>query len=116
LDLGGSEHAIPCLDAISGIKDNRKQCRNLPVPLMRAGSATMNERERNDAVAQAICEELRWKERTFRKGDCVALLDGKVVAVTDDLDEAIDELRRLDPDPLRGMVFEVGPPVIDVIR
>jgi hypothetical protein len=76
----------------------------------------MTEREINQRVAEQLCQEARWNGREFRPGEWVALLDGKVVAVAPDLDGALQALRALDANPLRGMVFEVGPPVTDVIR
>ena len=76
----------------------------------------MNERSRNQEVADCICQELQWKGQRFRIGDCVALLDGKVVAVAEDLDRALQALRSADPAPARGMVVEVMPPTVDVIR
>ena len=76
----------------------------------------MKEREINQQVAGQICQTARWDGRAFRPGECVGLLDGKVVAVAKDLDGALRALRALDPNPHRGMVFEVAPPVTDVIR
>jgi len=76
----------------------------------------MNERIRNQEVADRICQELQWEGQRFRIGDCVALLDGKVVAVAEDLDRALQALRSADPAPARGMVVEVMPPTVDVIR
>jgi hypothetical protein len=49
-------------------------------------------------------------------GDFVALLDGEVVAVEKNADDAIAALRARDPDPKRGMVVEVAPASADVIR
>jgi hypothetical protein len=46
----------------------------------------------------------------------VALLDGELVAVTPDMDQALQALRAIDPDRDRGMIVEVGPLVPDVIR
>jgi hypothetical protein len=43
-------------------------------------------------------------------------LDGKVIAVTEDLEGALQALRSADPDPARGMVIEVTPPTVDIIR
>jgi hypothetical protein len=76
----------------------------------------MKEPDVNQQVAEQICDAARWNGREFRAGECVALLDGQVVAVAKDLDAALQVLRALDPNPLRGMIFEVGPPVTDVIR
>jgi hypothetical protein len=76
----------------------------------------MTEKERNLRIAEALCEDFQWNGKSFKEGDYVALLDGAIVAVTDNPDEAIMELRSLDPDPKRGMVVEVSHPVVDVIR
>jgi hypothetical protein len=76
----------------------------------------MNERLRNQEIADRICHDLQWDGQRFRLGDCVALLDGKVIAVTEDLEGALQALRSADPDPARGMVIEVTPPTVDIIR
>ncbi len=76
----------------------------------------LNEQERNLRIAQAICEDFAWQGQKFREGDFVALLDGKIVAVKQNVDSAIAALRALAPDPRRGMVIEVTRPVVDVIR
>jgi hypothetical protein len=76
----------------------------------------MTEKERNQQVAERITEDLRWNGQSFRLGQTVALLDGNVVAVAEDLDQALKALRCIDPDPSRGMVVEVMRPVIDIIR
>ncbi len=76
----------------------------------------MNELELNQEIADRICEGHPWNGRQLCRGECVALLDGEVVAVADDLDGALKCLRATDPNPRRGMVFEVAPPTVDVIR
>jgi len=76
----------------------------------------MNEYELNQKVAERICQDLRWADRRFRMGDCVALLDGNVVAIADTPNDVLSALRSVAPDPARGMVVEVAPPVVDVIR
>lgn len=76
----------------------------------------MNETQLNQEAADRICQGLSWNGRHLRYGECVALLDGKVIAVAEDLDGALKRLRATDPNPRRGMVFEVAPPFIDVIR
>jgi hypothetical protein len=76
----------------------------------------MNERQLNQQVAEQICDARQSNGRQFRAGEWVALLDGQVVAVAGDLDAALRSLRTLDPDPRRGMIFEVATPVTDVIR
>ena len=76
----------------------------------------MSENERNLRVAETLRREHRWGGRTFREGDYVALLDGNIVAVADNPDDAIAALRAAEPDPRRGMVIEVSPPKVDVVR
>jgi len=76
----------------------------------------MTENERNLRIAQAFQGELAVSGSTIHAGDFVALLDGKVVAVDHNADDAIVALRALDPDPKHGMVVQVSPPVVDVVR
>jgi hypothetical protein len=76
----------------------------------------MEESVINQRVAEQICNARLWQGTEFKSGDCVALLDGKVVAVAKDLEAALHTLRALDSNPLRGMIFEVGAPTTDVIR
>ena len=76
----------------------------------------MNEMDMNQQVAEQICNAGQVDGKQFSAGECVALLDGKVVVVGADLEAALRGLRALDPSPQRGMVFEVGVPVTDVIR
>jgi len=76
----------------------------------------MNERELNLRIAETVCKESRWQGQEFHLGDCVALLDGNIVAVTGNPEDAISSLRAIEPNPRRGMVVEVAQPAIDVIR
>jgi len=76
----------------------------------------MSELDINQQVADQISTLSRWNGREFHSGEWLTLLDGKVVAVEHDLEAALRALRASDPNPSRGMVFEVGPPVTDVIR
>lgn len=76
----------------------------------------MNETQLNQEAADRICQGLQWNDRHLRYGECVALLDGEVIAVAEDLDGALKSLRATDPNPRRGMVFEVAPLFVDVIR
>jgi hypothetical protein len=76
----------------------------------------MNEQEPNRRIADTICEQFAWHGQSFREGDFVAILDGKVVAVRGNFDEAIAALRALEPNPQRGMVIEVARPTTDTIR
>ena len=75
----------------------------------------MSEQEINQKVAEEICNTNRLNGQEFHVGECVALLDGKVVAVEKDLNAAWNALSALDPNPNRGMLFEVGP-LVDYIR
>lgn len=77
---------------------------------------SMNENQRNLRIAEAVCRDFQWQGRTFHEGECVALLDGKIVAVADNPDDAIAALRALDSDPQHGIVIQVAPPAVDVIR
>jgi hypothetical protein len=43
----------------------------------------MSEKERNLRIAESIYAQFAWNGHTFRDGDCVALLDGQIVAVAD---------------------------------
>ena len=76
----------------------------------------MNEKERNLRIAESISAQFSWNGRTFQEGDYLALLDGQIVAVAKNPDDAISALRALEPDPKRGMVVEVGHPTVDVVR
>lgn len=76
----------------------------------------MTELEKNQQIADSICRDFEWEGREFQLGDCVALLDGEVVAVASDLDLALQTLRKIEPHPQRGMLVEVRKPVVEVIR
>jgi hypothetical protein len=76
----------------------------------------MNEMQLNQQVAEHICDARQANGRQFHLGEYVALLDGQVVVVARNLHAALRDLRALDPNPQRGMVFEVATPVTDVIR
>jgi hypothetical protein len=76
----------------------------------------MSEKQQNQEIADRICREIQWNGQQFRTGECVSLLDGTIVAVAPCLHDAVMALRKADPDPRRGMVFEVAPPVMDIIR
>ena len=76
----------------------------------------MNEQDTNRRIAEEICERFSWEGRSFQAGQFVALLDGQVVAVAKNPDDAIAALRKVDPDPSRGMVIEVAHESVDVIR
>ena len=76
----------------------------------------MNDKERNLRIAEAMCRDFQWQDRTFREGEYVALLDGNILAVADNPDDAIAALRAVDPNPQHGMVVPITPPTVAVIR
>lgn len=76
----------------------------------------MTEYSINQRVAEQIQDGQHLNGKEFHRGDCVALLDGNVVAIERNLDAALHGLRALDPNPDRGMIFIVNPGVIDIIR
>jgi hypothetical protein len=76
----------------------------------------MDETSKNQQIADQICREFQWNGRQFEAGECIALLDGEIVAVAASLDQALAKLRAIEPDRSRGMLFEVRQPVMDVIR
>ena len=76
----------------------------------------MQEKDVNQAVAEEICSAFRWNGQQFQRGEVVALLDGNVVAVAKDLDGALRALRKIDPDPKRGMLVPVEPLTPELIR
>lgn len=75
-----------------------------------------NEKERNLRIAESMCRDFQWQGRKFREGDCVALLDGQIVAVANNPDDAVAALRALAANPQHGMVVQIALPVVDVIR
>jgi len=75
----------------------------------------MSEMDQNQRIAETICEQREWDGQSFQLGDCVALLDGRVVAVAAEPDAAIAALRSIEPDASRGMVVEVARPETDLI-
>ena len=76
----------------------------------------MTGNEQDQQIAERLCHDFAWNGRTYREGEYVALLNGRVVAVSDNAVGAIKALRQIDPDPRHGMVVEVGQPEVDVIR
>ena len=56
-----------------------------------------SDKERNLRIAETMCRDFQWQGRSFHEGECVALLDGDIVAVTDNPDDAIAALRAMGP-------------------
>jgi hypothetical protein len=76
----------------------------------------MSETENTLRVAESIRSHFAWNGRTFREGEFVAVLDGQIVTVADNPDDAIAALRAMAPEPSRGMVIPVKHPEVDFIR
>ncbi len=76
----------------------------------------MDDNDRDMQIAEALCERFEWDGRSFREGEYVAVLDGPVVAVTGNPDDAIEVLRTTNPNPERGVVVQVTHPSVDIIR
>ena len=76
----------------------------------------MSETEVNQEAADRIRSAGLSNGKRYQPGDCLALLDGRVVAVAKDIGSALRALRALEPDPRRGMIVEAGALVTDVIR
>ena len=76
----------------------------------------MNLEDRNLRIAEMVSRDFAWEGQAFEQGDLVAILDGRIVAVAKSADDAITALRARDPDPRHGLVIEVVPETVDVIR
>jgi hypothetical protein len=64
--------------------------------------------EKNRELARRINEEARNDPRSPLMGKFVGIIDGQVVVMADDLDEVVENLRRIDADPSRTLCFEAG--------
>ncbi len=62
----------------------------------------------NREVAWQVNEEARGNPNSPYAGKFVGIANGQIVAVSDDLDEMILELRRAEPDPERTFCVEAG--------
>lgn len=49
----------------------------------------MNDMEMNLRIAEVICNTYSWDGQEFKEGDFISLLDGRIVAVAENADEAI---------------------------
>ena len=70
-------------------------------------SATTPIQQLNRDLADKLVEEAKQNPSAFT-GKFVGIANGKVVVVTDDLNELGRRLRQADPDPANGFWFEVG--------
>jgi hypothetical protein len=64
--------------------------------------------ELNRQVARKINSEARDDPGSSLPGKFVGIVDGRVVAVADELDEVVESLRRIGADPSRTLCFEAG--------
>ena len=70
----------------------------------------------DQAVARAICSQLEFAGQRFRRGQYVAVLQGKVLAVGETFEEVQRAMATHAPDPHRGLICLVDTPVTEVIR
>ena len=70
-------------------------------------SSTKTIQERNRELGEKVLEEARQNPQAY-PGKFVGIANGKVVVVTDELDELGRCLRQADPDPANCFWFEVG--------
>ena len=60
------------------------------------------------ALADKINAEALANPQSPYAGKFVAIVDGRVVAVADNLDDIVDSLQRIEPDPAKGFILEAG--------
>ncbi len=71
-----------------------------------ADSSTIQ--ERNQELARQINEEARTNPGSSYAGKYVGIANGQVVAVADDLDEVVRQLRQVESDPQKTFCLEAG--------
>jgi hypothetical protein len=64
--------------------------------------------EQDWKLARKINKEARRNPASPYAGKFVGILDGKVVVVADSPEEGIDQLRAIDPDPMKGLLMEAS--------
>ena len=67
-------------------------------------------------VARRIRQDLEFDGRRFKLGEFVAILDGRVVAVADTLEELSEKFEEIEPDPSRGLICVAEPQAPEYIR
>jgi hypothetical protein len=65
-------------------------------------------RELNSALVDKINQEALANPQSPYAGKWVAVANGKVVAVADTLDDAVEELEKIEPDPARTQLIEAS--------
>ena len=62
----------------------------------------------NEELARQINEEARTVPSSAYAGKWVALLRGRIVTAEDSAERALTELRKVEPDRRKGVIFEAG--------
>jgi hypothetical protein len=70
--------------------------------------ALTEEQKQDEALARQINQDALTNTQSPYAGKHVGILGGQVVAVVDTLDEVVDALAKIEPDPNRGMVVEAS--------
>ena len=70
----------------------------------------------DEEIADKIHRDMEFDGHSFRLGQFVGLMEGRVVAVADTLEEVWHALDRIDPRPGAGFICIAEPPVPDIIR
>jgi hypothetical protein len=64
--------------------------------------------ERNRTLASQINEEARTNPSSPYAGKFVGIANGHVVAIADNLDDVVQALQKVEPDPLKTFCLEAG--------
>jgi hypothetical protein len=64
--------------------------------------------ERNRQLARRINEEALANPNSPYNGKFIGIANGQLVVVADDLDEVVDRLRQVEPDPQKLFCIEAG--------
>jgi len=62
----------------------------------------------NEPLFRKINREARSIPQSLYAGKWIALLRGRVVAIADTMEEAVQKLRKIEPDRFKGLVFEAS--------
>lgn len=66
------------------------------------------EQKLDESLARQINQDALTNPQSPYAGKYVGILGGKVVVVMDTLDEVVDALAKIEPDPNRGMILEAS--------
>lgn len=67
--------------------------------------AIQQEQELNHQVYMKLRKKKKWLETHM--GKFIGILDGKLVADAESIEEILQKLRQIDSDPKRGTIFQV---------